>query len=61
MHGEIPGRTVSGEVHPVGASNKTLISDTATHPAVLSYVHFYIKVLIVLNIHVVCTHGVHRV
>ena len=29
MHGEIPWRTVLGEVHPVGAPNKTLISDTA--------------------------------
>ena len=28
VHEEIPGRTVSGEVHPVGAINKTLISDT---------------------------------
>ena len=29
MHGEISGRTASGDVHPVGALNKTLISDTA--------------------------------
>ena len=28
MHGEIPGHTVLGGVHPVGAPNKTLISDT---------------------------------
>ena len=28
MHGEISGRTASGDVHPVGALNKTLISDT---------------------------------
>ena len=28
VHGEILGRTISGEVHPVGALNKTLISDT---------------------------------
>ena len=30
MHGINPGRTVLGEVHPVGAPNKTLISDTET-------------------------------
>ena len=29
VHGEIPRRTVLGEVHPVGAPNKTLITDTA--------------------------------
>ena len=29
MHGEIPECTVLGGVHPVGAQNKTLISDTA--------------------------------
>ena len=29
VHGKIAGRTVLGEVHPVGAPNKTLISDTA--------------------------------
>ena len=28
MHGEIHGCTVLGEVHPVGAPNKTLLSDT---------------------------------
>ena len=28
VHGEIPGRTFLGEVHPVGAPTKTLISDT---------------------------------
>ena len=28
VHGENSGRTVSGGVHPVGAQNKTLISDT---------------------------------
>ena len=28
VHGEIPGRTVLGDVHPVDAPNKTLISDT---------------------------------
>ena len=28
VHGEIPGCTVLGEVHPVGAQNKILISDT---------------------------------
>ena len=28
VHGEIPGRTDSGDVHPVNAQNKTLISDT---------------------------------
>ena len=28
VHGEIPRRTVLGEVHLVGAPNKTLISDT---------------------------------
>ena len=28
VHREIPGRTVLGKVHPVGAPNKTLISDT---------------------------------
>ena len=28
VHGEIPGRTFLGEVHPVGARTKTLISDT---------------------------------
>ena len=27
-NGEIPGHTVLGEVHPVGAPNKTLILDT---------------------------------
>ena len=31
MHGEISGRTVLGEVHPVGAPNKTLISVTAMY------------------------------
>ena len=29
VHGENPGCTVLREVHPVGAQNKTLISDTA--------------------------------
>ena len=29
VHGEIPGRTFLGEVHPVGAPTKTLISNTA--------------------------------
>ena len=29
VHGEIPGRTVLREVHPLGAPNKTLILDTA--------------------------------
>ena len=28
MHGENPGCTVLVEMHPVGAHNKTLISDT---------------------------------
>ena len=28
VHGKTPGRTVLGEVHPVGTPNKTLISDT---------------------------------
>ena len=28
VHGENPGCTVLREVHPVGAQNKTLISDT---------------------------------
>ena len=28
VHEKIPGRTVLGQVHPVGAQNKTLISDT---------------------------------
>ena len=28
VHGKMPGCTVLGEVHPVGAQNKTLISDT---------------------------------
>ena len=28
VHKESSGRTVSGGVHPVGAQNKTLISDT---------------------------------
>ena len=28
VHGEFSGRTVLGEVHPVGTQNKTLISDT---------------------------------
>ena len=32
MHGEIPGRTVLGKGHPVGAPNKTLISDTVLTP-----------------------------
>ena len=32
MHGENPGCTVLGEVHPVGAQNKTLISDTDSMP-----------------------------
>ena len=32
MHGKISGRTVLGQVHPVGALNKTLISDTVTTP-----------------------------
>ena len=29
VHGKTPGHTFLGEVHPVGAPNKTLISDTA--------------------------------
>ena len=29
VHGEIPGRTFLEELHPVGAPNETLISDTA--------------------------------
>ena len=29
VHGYISGCTVLGEVHPVGAQDKTLISDTA--------------------------------
>ena len=29
LHGEIPGRTVLGEMHPAGARNTMLISDTA--------------------------------
>ena len=28
VHGKIPGCTILGEVHPVGAQNKTLILDT---------------------------------
>ena len=31
VHGENPGCTVLGELHSVGAQNKTLISDTAVN------------------------------
>ena len=32
LHGEIPGRTILGEVYPVGAPNKTLISGHCSLP-----------------------------
>ena len=37
VHVENPRRTVLGEVHPVSAQNKTLISDTVT-----DYIGLYI-------------------
>ena len=49
VHGEITGRTFLGEVHPVGAPNKILISDTAYYPStyVLQYhSHNYVAPLL---------------
>ena len=43
MHGENSGCTVLREVHPVGAQNKTLISDTAEIKSMESYFSFFLS------------------
>ena len=40
VHGAISGCTVLGEVHPVSAQNKSLISDTALEISIITIIRY---------------------